>query len=127
MSALKEAGSVARGAGFPEVRCGFTVPKTLPDDKYLLAQALSDTEGREVLKGSSGSNVRNPKHVAGQYTSDSPTGTSTLVISAMYGRFKDIGGVSLAVPARGAAVRLGEREHRRLGRCDHSGIAQLER
>ncbi|MFJ6758854.1 hypothetical protein ACIQNK_28020 [Streptomyces sp. NPDC091273] len=57
-------------------------------------------EGREVLKGSSGSNVRNPKPAAGKYTSDSPTGTSTLVISAMYGRFKDIGGVSLAVPAR---------------------------
>ncbi|MFE9636403.1 hypothetical protein [Streptomyces sp. NPDC006463] len=111
---LNEAGSVASGAGFPEAKYRLTVPKTLLDGKYQLVQDLSDTQGKEALKGSYDSKIRDPKPAVGQYTSDSPKGVSALVISGMYGQFKDpegarkkmLGGAAdaegatLAVPAR---------------------------
>lgn len=111
---LTEAGSVTSGAGFPDARYRLTVPQTLLDGKYELAQDLSDTEGKKALKGSYDSKIRNPKPVVGQYTSDVASGGSALLISGMYGQFKDpegarkkmlsgaedAEGASLAVPAR---------------------------
>ncbi|MGW7435302.1 hypothetical protein [Streptomyces sp. NPDC054849] len=111
---LTDAGSVTSGAGFPEARYRLTVPQTLMTGKYQLAQDLSDTEGKKALKGSYDSNIRNPKPVVAQYTSDVASGGSALVISGMYGQFKDpegarkkmlsgaqdAQGASLAVPAR---------------------------
>lgn len=111
---LTEAGSVASGAGFPQAEYRLTVPTTMLNGKYELVQDLSDTEGKEALKGSYDSKIRNPKPVVGQYTSDSPKGQSALVISGMYGQFKDpqgarkkmLGGAedaegaTLAVPAQ---------------------------
>lgn len=111
---LTEAGSVASGTGFPEARYRLTVPKTVVDGKYELVQDLSDTEGKKALKGSYDSKVRNPMPAVGQYTSNSPKGVSALVVSGMYGQFKDpeatrkqmlagaadAEGASLAAPAR---------------------------
>uniref|UniRef100_A0AAU2JK36 Uncharacterized protein n=1 Tax=Streptomyces sp. NBC_00049 TaxID=2903617 RepID=A0AAU2JK36_9ACTN len=111
---LTEAGSVASGAGFPEARYRLTVPKTLLAGKYELVQDLSDTQGKKALDGTYDSKIRNPKPAVGQYTSESAKGTSALVISGMYGQFKDpegarrkmlagaedADGATLAVPAR---------------------------
>ncbi|MFD9409743.1 hypothetical protein ACFWBN_22380 [Streptomyces sp. NPDC059989] len=111
---LTGAGSLASGAGFPEAQYRLTVPKTMLDGKYELVQDLSETEGKKALKGTFDSKIRNPKPVVGQYTSNSPKGVSALVISGMYGQFKDpegarrkmldgaadAEGASLAVPAR---------------------------
>ncbi len=110
---LSEAGAVASGAGFPEAEYELTVPKTLLDGEYKLAQDMSRTEGEKALQGTYDSKVRNPKPAVGQYTSGSPTEPSVLVISGMYGQFKepdearrkmlegaeDGQGATLAVPA----------------------------
>lgn len=99
---------------FPEAKYRLTVPQTLLDGKYQLVQDLSDTEGKQALQGSYDSKIRNPKPAVGQYTSDSAKGVSALVISGMYGQFKDpegarkkmLGGAAdaegatLAVPAK---------------------------
>ncbi|MFD6228695.1 hypothetical protein ACFWFZ_17685 [Streptomyces sp. NPDC060232] len=100
--------------GFPEATHRLTVPKTLLDGEYQLDQDLSATAGEEALKGTYDSRIRDPKPVVGQYTSKSPQGTGALVISGMYGRFKDPAsarkkmlegaedseGATVAVPAR---------------------------
>ncbi|MFJ3516867.1 hypothetical protein [Streptomyces sp. NPDC090131] len=102
------------GSGFPEARYRLTVPETLVGGEYKLVQDLSATEGKEALSGSYDSKIRDPKPAVGQYTSASSNGASALVISGMYGRFKDPAGArrkmldgatdpqgaSLAVPAR---------------------------
>ncbi|MCI4085530.1 hypothetical protein MRQ86_35580 [Streptomyces sp. MMS21 TC-5] len=103
----------ATGA-FPEATHRLTVPKTLLDGKYQLDQDLSATAGQEALKGTYDSKIRDPKPAVGQYTATSPKGTGALVISGMYGRFKDPAsarrkmlegaegaeGAKVAVPAR---------------------------
>ncbi len=100
--------------GFPEATHRLTVPKTLLDGKYQLDQDLSATAGEEALKGTYDSKIRDPKPVVGQYSSESPQGTGALVLSGMYGRFKDLAGArrkmlkgagesdgaTVAVPAR---------------------------
>ncbi|MFJ2594852.1 hypothetical protein [Streptomyces erythrochromogenes] len=75
--------------GFPEATHRLIVPKALLDGRYTLDQDLSATAGEEALKGTHDSKIRDPKPVVGQYTSKSPQGTGALVISGMYGRFKD--------------------------------------
>ncbi|MGW0390993.1 hypothetical protein ACWDYJ_08825 [Streptomyces sp. NPDC003042] len=111
---LAEAGSRSSGAGFPDAAYQLTVPETVLDGTFELAQDLSQTKGQEALDGAYDAKVRNPKPAVGQYTSDSPTGTSVLVFSGMYGQFKDpasvrrkmmagaadADGATLAVPAR---------------------------
>ncbi|MEJ8640542.1 hypothetical protein WKI68_02060 [Streptomyces sp. MS1.HAVA.3] len=111
---LTEAGSVASGTGFPEAQYRLTVPKTMLDGKFELTQDLSDTEGKKALKGTYDSKIRNPQPVVAQYAADLANGGSALVISGMYGQFKDpegarkkmLGGAedaegaTLAVPAR---------------------------
>ncbi|MGX1881254.1 hypothetical protein [Streptomyces sp. NPDC055287] len=114
VSLVSEAGSVASGAGFPKAEYKLTVPQTMLDGDFKLAQDLSQTKGKEALAGTYDSKVRNPRPAVGQYTSGSPTELSVLVISGMYGQFKDPEsarekmmagaedgqGASLAVPAK---------------------------
>ncbi|WP_371616491.1 hypothetical protein [Streptomyces sp. NBC_00454] len=83
------AGSVATGAGFPEAKYRLTLPQSMLAGEFKLDQDLSQTKGKEALKGSYDSKVRNPKPAVGQYTSDSASGQSALVVSGMYGQFKD--------------------------------------
>ncbi|MEU9161916.1 hypothetical protein AB0D29_16800 [Streptomyces sp. NPDC048424] len=106
--------AVESGGSFPEAKYRLTVPKTVLDGKYTLVQDLSDTEGKQALEGSRDARIRDPKPVVAQYSSDSPEPGSALVISGMYGRFKDpegarkkmlagaedAEGASLEVPAR---------------------------
>ncbi|MEU6760605.1 hypothetical protein [Streptomyces sp. NPDC046685] len=117
---LTEAGSVASGAGFPEATHRLTVPKTLLDGSYELVEDLSDTQGKEALEGSYDPKVRNPKPVVGQYASRSPKGEGALVISGMYGQFKDPDGarrkmLSGAADAEGATVAVPARDIRPAG------------
>lgn len=77
------------GSGFPEAQYRLIVPKTLVEGKYELTQDLSATEGKEALKGTSDSKVRNPEPVVGQYVSESPKEAGALAVSGMYGQFKD--------------------------------------
>ncbi|WKD36607.1 hypothetical protein [Streptomyces xanthophaeus] len=114
LGAVGAVGARLTGSGFPEARYRLTVPKTLVDGKYELVQDHSATAGKKALEGSYDSTVRDPKPTAGQYASESPKESGALVVSGMYGRFKDTAGArkkmlrgaaesegaSLAVPAR---------------------------
>ncbi|MFD0266217.1 hypothetical protein ACFVGY_06425 [Streptomyces sp. NPDC127106] len=102
------------GVGFPKAEYRLTVPKTLVGGTFELAQDLSQSQGEEGLKGTYSSKVRNPRPAVGQYTSGDPARSSVLVLSGMYGQFKDPAearrktlagaadaeGATLAVPAR---------------------------
>ncbi|MFD7260366.1 hypothetical protein [Streptomyces sp. NPDC059874] len=111
---LSAAGAVASGAGFPAAEYRLTVPKTLLDGKFELAQDLSQTEGKKALKNSYDPMLRNPEPVVGQYSAASAKAPGVLVFSGMYGQFKDpegarrkmlkgagdADGATIAVPAR---------------------------
>ncbi|OEJ25032.1 hypothetical protein AS594_11585 [Streptomyces agglomeratus] len=84
-----EANAVTTGAGFPAAKYRLTVPKTMLDGEFKLAQDLSQTKGKEALAGTYDSKIRNPRPVVGQYTSGTPAELGVLVISGMYGQFKD--------------------------------------
>ncbi|WP_329105973.1 DUF3824 domain-containing protein [Streptomyces sp. NBC_01439] len=114
LGALGAIGIRLSGSGFPEARYRLTVPKTLVDGKYALVQDHSATVGKEALDGAHDPKIRDPKPAAGQYASESAKESGALVVSGMYGQFKDPAGArkkmlrgaaesetaSLAVPAR---------------------------
>lgn len=106
--------------GFPEAKYRLRMPSELLDGKYKLAQDMSDTAGREVVEENKNrSNIRDPKAVVGQFTGQGANSTDALVVSGMYGRFKNPGkarsdlmkgsadadGASVAVPARDITPR----------------------
>ncbi|MEU8779133.1 hypothetical protein [Streptomyces sp. NPDC048606] len=111
---LAAAGKAVSGAGFPAATHRLTVPKTLVDGKFALVEDLSQTQGAAALKGTWDPSVRDARPAVGQYTAGSPTEASVLVMSGMYGQFKDpararrkmaegaaeADGAKVAVPAR---------------------------
>ncbi|MFD3546322.1 hypothetical protein ACFWUW_12040 [Streptomyces sp. NPDC058655] len=114
VNALMDAQDVASGSGFPEARYRLTVPQTMLDGRFTLAQDLSQTQGKAALDGTYDPKIRAPKPAVGQYTAGSAEELSALVLSGMYGQFKDPAsarrkmmdgaaesqGATLAVPAR---------------------------
>jgi hypothetical protein len=76
------------GSGFPAAEYGLTVPKTLLDGKYELADDQSD-QRQEQLEAYpvDESLIRDPQATVAQYTSVSEGGV--LVVSGMHGRIKD--------------------------------------
>ncbi|WP_240802862.1 hypothetical protein [Streptomyces sp. A1499] len=101
--------------GFPEAKYRMSVPGELLDGTYKLTQDLSDTSGKAIVdENRSRANVRDPKAVVGQYAGQGQRAGSALVVSGMYGRFKNSAsarddmmrgaaeaqGATVAVPAR---------------------------
>ncbi|WP_329197337.1 MULTISPECIES: hypothetical protein [unclassified Streptomyces] len=87
---IARAGAVVSGAGFPAAEYRLTVPKTVLSGTYRLSQDASGTKGKEIIDGGYDPKVRDPKPVVAQYaTADSATEPGVLVISGMYGQFKD--------------------------------------
>ncbi|MCT9092514.1 hypothetical protein N4G70_27115 [Streptomyces sp. ASQP_92] len=72
--------------GFPEAKYRLTVPSTLMNGQYTLAQDLSG-KVQEGIKSASEANVRDPQAAAGQYSGSKGDGTS-LILSGIYGRVK---------------------------------------
>ncbi|MFI6688382.1 hypothetical protein [Streptomyces sp. NPDC050485] len=72
--------------GFPEAKYRLTVPPTLLNGQYTLAQDVSEV-GRESLKGTSQAEVRDPQSAVGQYSGAKGDGTS-IVVGGYYGRVK---------------------------------------
>ncbi|MFF1558913.1 hypothetical protein [Streptomyces sp. NPDC058279] len=85
---ITQAGAVASGAGFPAATYRLTVPKTLLGT-YRLSDDASATKGKEIVDGAYDPKVRDPKPVVVRYTAESDTDAGVLVVSGMYGRFKD--------------------------------------
>ncbi|WP_369215345.1 hypothetical protein [Streptomyces flavofungini] len=101
--------------GFPEAKYRMSVPSELVDGGYKLTQDLSDTSGKAIVEENrSRANIRDPKAVVGQYAGQGEQAGGALVVSGMYGRFKNSAaarddmmrgaseaqGVTVAVPAR---------------------------
>ncbi|MHC6630310.1 hypothetical protein ACYTFC_30135 [Streptomyces globosus] len=84
-----QAANHASGAGFPEAKHKITVPGTLLNGQYKLDEDLSQTAGKQVIDGTYDPKTRNPQAVAARYTADSPRQPGVLVISGIYGQFKD--------------------------------------
>ncbi|WP_286259994.1 hypothetical protein [Streptomyces graminofaciens] len=79
---------VNSGNGLPEAEYRLTLPETLLDGEYELAQDLSDTEGKELEEQVEGArDARDIQAAIGQYTRSGDASLSGLAISGMYGRF----------------------------------------
>ncbi|WP_249814404.1 hypothetical protein [Streptomyces barringtoniae] len=77
-------------SGFPEAKNKLTLPQTLLDGKYRLAQDLSDTEGKKIEDEAHGAwDAKDLHGVVGTYNVDGDAAKGTLVVSGMYGRFKN--------------------------------------
>lgn len=76
--------------GFPEAEYRLTLPKTLADGRYALAQDLSDTQGRQIEDEADGAwDAKDLRAVVGQYNIGGDNSTGVLLLSGMYGRFKN--------------------------------------
>lgn len=84
---------VIDGAGddspFPAATHKLTVPKTLVDGQYTLAQDMSGTEGKKVLDESHDNSVRTGGAAVAQYTAQSGAQVKALVVSGYYGQIKN--------------------------------------
>ncbi|MFC5722733.1 hypothetical protein ACFP1Z_21420 [Streptomyces gamaensis] len=87
--AASGSGSSRQETAPPSPRYRLTVPSSLLDGQYTLAQDISRTMDGGIAGSRSGSNERNMKGAGGQYTSVSGQGPQTLLVSGLYGEIKD--------------------------------------
>ncbi|WP_445284002.1 hypothetical protein [Streptomyces sp. DSM 118148] len=88
------AGLVLLGAalesGFPEAEHELALPQKLLDEKYRLAEDLSGTEGRKVEDEADGAwDAKDITAVVGRYSPGGDDTKGMLLVSGMYGRFKN--------------------------------------
>ncbi|MEU1705025.1 hypothetical protein ABZ478_06415 [Streptomyces sp. NPDC005706] len=112
-------GSIGVGAvlqsGFPAAENELALPHKLMDEKYELAEDLSDTEGQKVEDEADGAwDAKDIHAVVGRYSPGGDDTKGMLLVSGMYGRFKneadvrsgmlkgagEAEGVTVAQPAR---------------------------
>ncbi|MGW3105804.1 hypothetical protein [Streptomyces sp. NPDC001100] len=102
-------------SGFPEANFVLTLPRTLVDGRFELADDLSDTEGQKIEQEADGAwDAEDTVGVVGTYTLNGDATKGTLAVSGMYGRFKnpddaregmlkgagEAAGVTVAVPRK---------------------------
>ncbi|WP_330287818.1 hypothetical protein [Streptomyces sp. NBC_00576] len=81
---------VKSDAGFPDAEYKLTLPQKVLDEKYELAGDLSGAEGKAIEDEADGAwDARDTKAVVGQYSLGGDQAQGTLVVSGMYGRFKN--------------------------------------
>ncbi|MFG3504132.1 hypothetical protein ACGF5F_01340 [Streptomyces sp. NPDC047821] len=84
---------VVDGAGddtpFPAATHKLTVPPTLVDGEYTLAQDMSGTEGKKVLDDTYSPDVRTDGAAVAQYTAEKDGAIKALVVSGYYGQVKN--------------------------------------
>ncbi|MFJ4710652.1 hypothetical protein [Streptomyces sp. NPDC088785] len=77
-------------SGFPEAKYRLTLPQKVLDGKYELAQDLSASKGQALEGEADGAwDARDTKAAIGQYALGGDQTKGVLVISGMYGRFKN--------------------------------------
>ncbi|MFD8570944.1 hypothetical protein [Streptomyces sp. NPDC057694] len=77
-------------SGFPEAEYKLTLPKKVLDDKYELLQDLSASKGQALEDEADGAwDARDTKAAIGQYALGGDQNKGVLVVSGMYGRFKN--------------------------------------
>ncbi|MEU5082190.1 MULTISPECIES: hypothetical protein [Streptomyces] len=78
------------GSGFPAAEHKLVLPHSLLDGEYTLAEDLSGTEGRKVEDEADGAwDVRDVHATVGRYSPPGDASRSMLLVSGMYGRFKN--------------------------------------
>ncbi|MFF7278707.1 hypothetical protein [Streptomyces griseorubiginosus] len=95
--ALGVAGSVMRGveeasgSGYPDAEYSLDLPRTLVDGRYELARNLSDSEAARTIEDQSvgAPGYKDVKAAVAQYSLGGDDTKGTLVVSGMYGRFKN--------------------------------------
>ncbi|GGW33721.1 hypothetical protein GCM10010503_07210 [Streptomyces lucensis JCM 4490] len=81
---------VVAESGFPEAENKLTLPQTLLDGKYELNKDLSATEGKKIEDEADGAwDAKDMHGVVGSYALGGDQNKGTLVVSGMYGRFKN--------------------------------------
>ncbi|MEV0742823.1 hypothetical protein AB0I51_44500 [Streptomyces sp. NPDC050549] len=76
--------------GFPEADFVLTLPRTLVDGRFELADDLSDTEGQKIEQEADGAwDAEGTVGVVGTYALNGDATKGTLAVSGMYGRFKN--------------------------------------
>ncbi|MFJ9820973.1 hypothetical protein ACIRU3_38065 [Streptomyces sp. NPDC101151] len=81
-------------SGFPAAKNKLTLPHTLVDGKYVLADDLSDTEGQKVEDEADGAwDAKDIHALVGRYSPGGDDSKGMLLVSSMYGRFKNKGDV----------------------------------
>jgi hypothetical protein len=111
--------NLSSDSGFPAAKFTLMLPKTLIDGRFELAQDLSDSKGKELDRTS----TRDSKitdWVVGQYNVGGDQTKGVLVLSGMYGRFKnaDASRKSMlkgAAEADGATVAVGPKNFTQSG------------
>ncbi|WP_309506062.1 hypothetical protein [Streptomyces pyxinicus] len=77
-------------SGFPEAKNKLTLPRTLLGGQYELGQDLSGSEGKKIQDEADGAwDAKDTHGVVGSYTPGGDQTKGTLVVSGMYGRFKN--------------------------------------
>jgi hypothetical protein len=77
-------------SGFPEADFALTLPKTLIDGRFELAADLSSTQGQKIEEEADGAwDAKDAVGVVGTYALNGDATKGTLVLSGMYGRFKN--------------------------------------
>ncbi|WP_341868963.1 hypothetical protein [Streptomyces diastatochromogenes] len=78
------------GTDFPTAEHKLTLPHELVDGKYTLAQDLSDTEGQKVEDEADGAwDAKDVHALVGRYSPGGDDSKGMLLVSSMYGRFKN--------------------------------------
>ncbi|MES4888873.1 hypothetical protein [Streptomyces sp. NPDC096012] len=81
---------VLADSGFPAAENKLTLPKSLLDGQYRLSQDMSASEGRKIESEADGAwDAKDTHGVVGTYTAGGDGTKGTLVVSGMYGRFKN--------------------------------------
>ncbi|MET8828242.1 hypothetical protein ABZX40_02750 [Streptomyces sp. NPDC004610] len=76
---------------FPEAEYQLTLPQTLLDDSYELAEDMSDTEGRAIEDEAENAwDAKDATAVVATYSLGGDEAAGTLVVSGMYGRFLSV-------------------------------------
>lgn len=83
-------GSRLQDAGFPEAEYELALPKSVLDGKYTLADDMSEEKGQALEQEADDSwDAKDTRAVVGQYTLGGDASKGVLVVSGMYGRFKN--------------------------------------
>ncbi|MDX3644586.1 hypothetical protein [Streptomyces sp. MB09-02B] len=77
-------------SGFPEAEYKLALPETVLDGEYKLAQDLSDSTGQQVEDEAEGAwDARDVRAAVAQYAPQKGGAEGALIVSGMYGRFKN--------------------------------------
>ncbi|WP_202126159.1 hypothetical protein [Actinomadura physcomitrii] len=76
-------------SGFPDAKFALTLPEALVDGRFQLAQDLSDSEGQRIEDEAGAEYVKITDSVVGKYDLGGDESRGVLLLSGMYGRFKD--------------------------------------